>query len=324
MPQFRYGPFDFVYSGAYSGYGPTEVRGAGRQMYVVEHAIPAKEGGVIEYLGSQQSTYQLKGFIVQQEGGSTANLVLSGTAYVAINADDAKDFLKALRGSGIQLLLIESTYSNMSGYQNLYENGFFQIEKLTLALEAGRSYPYYPYAIDLRGATPATYGNSSGTAGFSGLAGKYYSGYIYAWQMGGTTSGAVTNGEIINTVGIYVNSVASGNLKVAVYSGSSLASGSNSLAFQTQPQAVHSGWNYFPIRPSFQSKSAVNYIYAFAGDAANSSGFVVAMFDTAGLPFDSGVESGIGFSSAFPTTFAQLSGNSNSGQNIDIVVVAGV
>ena len=294
-------------------------------MYVVEHQIPAREGGIVEYLGSQQSTYNLRGFIVQQEtGGSTAALVLSGNAYVAVNADDAKDFLKLLRGSGSQLLLIESTYSMGSGYQTLYENGFFQIEKVTFALEAGRGYPYYPYALDLHGTTPKTYGNSSGAGTVLNIGvGNYYSGYIGAWQLAGPTSGS-PQGEVINTIGIYVSTVSSGNLKVAVYSGQTVTSGiitGATLTAQSAPQAVHSGWNYFPIRPSFQTASGASYLLAMAGDATNQSGFVVAKFD-GGAINGTGAQaylSGQSFASAFPAAFN--SGVIQTDNHFNIVLV---
>jgi hypothetical protein len=311
-----YGPYIFT-----SGYNPQRIEGPQKRTYTIEHKVPGSEGGVVEYIGSEQNMYQIRGFIsAPQDGPATGNAagVLSGTSYVGVGGDQAAQTLFALRGSGAQLLRIESTTTQYSGYMNLFENDFYFIEQVNLSYEPGHGYPYYPFNLRLRRASPGFYGNGSGTATFSGLGGAYFSGYIYAFNL--QVSG-VPRGEAINTLGVYVNSVASGNLKVAVYSGTSMASGSNKLSVQSASQPVHSGWNYFPVRPGFITVSGTNYILAFAGDATSTSGFVVAQLDTAGLPFDSGVESGIGFSSAFPTTFAQLSGNNNSGLEPDIVMV---
>lgn len=319
MPLFSYGPYQFTFSGATSGYAPTKVQGPGRSMYVIEHQIPAREGGIVEYLGSEQSKYTWKGFFSPPQDGpynGTAGYLLSGTQYIPQNADQAMNAVFQLRGSGANLLYIESTYSNESGYMRSYENGFFVLEKATFAFEAGHTYPYYPYTIDFRGISPTMYGNSSGSASFAPTD-KYYSGYVFVWSVSrnGPTSGATTNGEVINTLGIFVNAVASGNAKVAIYSGADFPSAV--LTAQSAAQPVHSGWNYFPLRPSFQSTSGATVIYAFAGDATNSSGFIVAQTDYGTITTSVAISgTGFGFPSSLPGTIGSTSGN-----NIDIVTV---
>jgi hypothetical protein len=315
MPQFRYGGYDFTFSGAYSGYGPKEIRGPDRTSFVVEHQIPAREGGVIEYLGSQQSTYQWKGFIVQSENSSgIAALVLSGNSYIAVNADDAKDFIKAMRGSGVQLMLIESTYSNGSGYQNFYEQGFFQIEKVTLALEAGRSYPYYPYGIDFRGVTPTVHGNTSASVSLTTpISGNYFSGYITVIFM---NSGYALS-ETLNTLGFFAQTIASGNAKMAFYASNDL------LLAQTAPTAIHSGWNYLPIRPSTSGLSGDVARIAIKSDSSSISGWTLATVDTTNtiIAFN-GEVSGQAYTAAWP---ASLSGQyiGKSGFAHVLVAVAG-
>ena len=354
MPLFSYGPYQFTFSGATSGYAPTKVQGPGRSMYVIEHQIPAREGGIVEYLGSEQSKYTWKGFLSPSQDGpynGTAGYLLSGAGYIPQNADDAMNDLFKLRGSGANLLLIESTYSNESGYQRFYENGFFLIEKETFAFEAGHTYPYYPYTIDFKGASQATYGNSSGTSPFLGqgavnpgigsgafdplsfdpgptyafddgnasgviYSGGGYLGYVFAWQMQGGTGTPV--GQTINTLGLNVLAVASGSIQVAVYSGSISVGTGAVLVAQSAPQAAHSGWNYFPLRPSFKSTSGGVFTLAFMGTSANQSGFVVAMYDANdGLySYQSGATFG-----TFPSIMGSGTGSYVSGFHPDIVMV---
>lgn len=321
--QFQFGPFAFTFSGTFSGNPPIDIKGPDRASYVVEHQIPAREGGIVEYVGSQQPTYQIRGFLSPSQDGpfnGTSTLVLSGTSYITLNADDSLSTLRGLRGSGAQVLTIESTNAGQ-----LYENGLFFISKATFGFEAGRSYPYYPYTLDLKGSSAATYGNSSGSSNFVGYPPGHLlgavSGYIFMWQMAGG-SGA-TRGEVINTLAINILSASSGNVKVAVYSGSFFSGAA--LVAQSAPQAVRSGLNYFPIRPSFTSKSGYAYILAFAGDAISNSGYTLGFTDNTGVNPDSSVQSGIGFSSAFPATLVPLSGAAAgvSGQQLDIFMVAG-
>ena len=313
MPQYQFGPYQFTFSGANSGYGPTKIDGPDRTAYVIEHQIPAKEGGVVEYLGSQQSLYQWKGFIAPPQDGpydGTAAFYLSGSYWVGLNTDDAKDTLVSLRGSGAQVLKIESTYSNESGYQRWYSNGFFVLEKATMAFEAGHTYPYYPYGIAFHGASPGTYGNSSGTTTFGNVAGHYLSGYIWAWHL---VSG-LPLGEPINTLGVYIQSVASGNITLGVYDVNV------ALQAQSASQAVHSGWNYFPIQPGFTSKSGATYWLAIMGDATGHSGYSIATNNTSGGTTFS-VQSGIVYASGFPQTFAPGTFAAISGFNLNLVMV---
>jgi len=288
-------------------------------MYVIEHAIPAKEGGIVEYLGSKQTTYQLKGILAADATGF-AGAVLSGTAYYGVNADDAQSYLKAIRGSGAQLLVLESTWSNLSGYPVLYENGFFQIEKETFGFEGGHGYPYYPFTLDLRGATPATYGNSSGTQTFPYNSGVYFSGWAYYWRLSGTQKG-----ERINSLGVFVNSVASGHLQVAVYSGGN--PNTATLVGQSASQPVRSGWNWFPINPGFKASSGL-WLFGLMGDASNASGFTVAMFDnlsgisTGDVP-DESQQINAPYLSGFPST-PSVSGYINiSGVQFNQTMVTG-
>jgi hypothetical protein len=322
MPAFQLGPYQFTFSGAsnFSGNPPTEVRGPDRSAYVTEHQVPALEGGVVEYVGSQQPTYQVKGFVAPSQDGpfnGTAAYILSGKGYLAVSADDARAFLQGLRGSGAQLLLIESTASMQSGYQQFYENGFFFITKQTFGMEAGRSYPYYPYALDLKGASPATYGNSSGVTTWPGLSlsgtgSRYLSGYYLQW---GLLASQVNASVVVNTLGAYIQTVASGSLRLGIYDAST-----GGLLAQTAPQAVHSGWNYFPINPAFTTVSGRSYHLALMGTATSASGYTIASFDTLS-PALMSIASGLAFSDGFPSTEPIFFG-STSGYSYDFVMVA--
>ena len=313
--KFDYGPYAFVASGTVSGYAPTAIGGPNRQSYVIEHQVPAREGGVMEYLGSEQPRYSLKGFVSPSQNGpfnGTAAAVLSGSAYVSVNADDAKNFLVNLRGSGAQLLRIESTSSNMSGYMDLYENGFFYIEKMTFGFEAGRTYPYYPYGIDLRGASISTYGSSSGINTFAGDAVGYFSGILRAFKAVYFTNGMTKTAPLM-ALGLYAKSVASGNAMTAVYDD---ASPPNLLAASAS-QAVHSGWNYFPLRPSVSGGvliSGTSYWFAFLSDSTSASGWATLYNIHLAEPI-SNAQSGVAYGS-FPATMTlqgTLSGSAYQG-----------
>ena len=306
MPIMSWGPFTFS-----SGWTPQDIQGPERQSLVAEHQVPGKEGGVVEYLGSKQPTYQLRGFLAPRELVSdNAGAILSGTSYIGLNTDDARDTILNLRGSGAQLLRIESTLI-LSGLRIMYENGFFYATNITFGYEAGHSYPYYPYTIDLKGASTKTYGNSSGTNTLTSNSGVFFSGYIRDILQ---TSGLAL-GELVQGMGLYVDSVASGNAKVAMYTAA------GALKTQSASQAVHSGWNYFPLRPSFTTTSGTTYVLAFKGDAANSSGFNIRYGDFVNSSGASSFKSGITYSDDFPDPYALGAFSSVSGLSWNLVFV---
>jgi len=308
MPQFRYGPIDITFSGTgnFSGNPPTQVKGPDRDMYQIEHQIPAREGGIMEYLGSKQPTYQIKGFVSPSQDGpfnGTSMMLLSGTGYVPQNADDSKQDLFLLRGSGANILLIESTASMQSGYQQFYENGFFLIEKSTFGFEAGHTYPYYPYSIDFHGASPSYLnGFSGGTTVWPGMSlagGGYVSGFMLTFF----NVGAMTLNATVNTIGVYVLSVSSGSMAVGVYNGIT-----DSLAAQSAPQLVHSGWNWFPLRPSYTTASGRNDVFGILGTATNSSGLTIGGTDQGSTNVGEVVFSGHPIQSGFPSSLVTIAG----------------
>jgi hypothetical protein len=303
-----YGPYIFT-----SGYNPQRLEGPQKRTYAIEHKIPGSEGGIVEYLGSEQGMYQIRGFISpSQDGPSTGNAaaVLSGTSYVGVGADQAAQTLFALRGSGAQLLRIESTTTQYSGYMNLYENDFYYVEQINLSYEPGHGYPYYPFNLRLRRAGAATHGNSSGTSTYT--PGAYFSGYLTCYFL----NSGYALGEAINSMGFYALTVASGNVKMAFYNSLDV------LVAQTAAQPVHSGLNWFPLRPSFVSTSGDVDRVVLKSDATSSSGWSLGDTDTAQsvIAYNS-VVSGQGYGSAFPASISGLH-ILKSGFALDFVVVA--
>lgn len=305
MPLIELGPISF------SGLTPPRIIGGPiREHYIVEHQVPGAEGGVVERLGSRQPRYQLQGFLAPLNSpGDSAIIILSGTAYIARNPDDAQSDLRKIGGSGAMLLRVESTYSQLSGYAINYLYDFVYINQVNLAYEAGKVYPYYPYTIDLHGATPKTYGNSSGDSDWTfGM-----SGYIRAWRLNITD--ARPRGEYINTLGVQFDAVTSGNAKLAIYDVV------NALKAESTSHAITSGWNYFPIKPGFQAESGVTYKLAIKGDwlsGANQQDMKYYGGDTN----TSGGEqfmSGISYSANFPATFSPST--DVSGRTFNIVMV---
>lgn len=314
MPIFRLGPFSFSGLGGQSGsYDPQAIEGPAVDSYVAEHQVPGREGGIVEYLGSRQPSYTIRGFITPRDKSTdNAGVIFSGPGTaIALNAEATKDTLLKLKGSGALLVQIESTYTNVSGYRILYENDFFFIQQLTFGYEAGKGYPYYPYTMVLHRASPKTYGNSSGIATYAPT-GTYFSGFIRLMQL---RSGAWAVGETINSLGFYAQSVASGNAKMAVYP--DIGVGTVAPVAQSLSQPVNSGWNYFPIRPSFITTSGHQYHIAIKSDTTNSLGWQLQTTESNhGVsdpnPQVSGSESFISgslatpYSADFPTTPAGL------------------
>lgn len=297
-----FGPFVFS-----SGYNPTHIGGPQRDTHLVEHQVPGAEGGVTEYVGSMQPKYQIRGFLAPNTEvfNGTAGAVLSGAGYVAINADDSLAFLTGLRGSGANLLRIESTSSNYSGYAVLYENDFFYMDKVTFAQEAGRTYPYYPYSIELRRASTRTYGQSSGTTQFSLGSRAYFSGYAaaFTWRSG------FYQGGLVIGLGFYAVTVSSGSARMAIYNMSGPQGTTQGLVAQTASQGVTSGWNYFPIRPILLTMNSGNfYSIGLMSNIGGDSGFTTRMIDVAGSSGTSSYQSGVIYNSGFPDPL--VAGNS--------------
>lgn len=306
LPLAQLGPYIFS-SGATN---PKAIDGQKRTNYVREHEIPGSEGGQIEYVGSQQPTYRLQGFFAPLgdvlTSGGIAGAVVSGQSTVSLSPEGSISYFVGQKGSGAQLLQLESTWSRQSGNMVLYENDFFYISNETFAIEKERGYPYYPYTLDLMRASWKSYGQSSGVATFPGVSGVYLSGYTYFW----TQSGGFAQGETIIGLGVYASTVASGNAAVALFSGS--AAPTFHLIVASASQMVHSGWNYFPLNPSFTTKSGQSYTFGFIGDATNTSGYTLAILDAAGT---SGTQSNLngaifanGFSAGYSPTNIDVSG----------------
>lgn len=308
LPLRAWGPVTFT-----SGYSPKSIQGPKRTNYVQEHEIPGSEGGVVEYLGSKQPTYKLQGFLapLNDQFNGPAIAVLSGTTYLALSADDALHYLQGLRGSGAQLLRIESSWSNFSGYTVLYENDFFYCVDMTFGLEAGRGYPYYPYTIDLMRASYSVFGNNSGNQTVSpnpdgNASGAYFSGYMRAWLVSGAPRGGVVMG-----LGAYLLAARSGSLQMGIYSTG------NQLLAQTASQGVTSGWNYLPLNPTIKTTSGINYIIGLMSDQVNNTSDAFGYSDT----FSSGISfimSGTPYLSGFPATLIQ---SYVSGWSYDTVIV---
>lgn len=300
----RLGPFRFDVR------NPQSLQGPEIDTYVVEHQVPGREGGVVEYVGSRRKIYTLRGFLSPSEIlTDRAASILSGVALININVDQAKDALLGLKGSGTLLLKFESTYSSFSGYAVLYENDFFFIRNLTFGFEAGKSYPYYPYSIQLLGASPRQFGNSGIGSDWSPT-NLYFSGYIIGFSQ---RSGQYTSGETINSVGFYISAINSGNAKVAIYN---QVGGAGTLQAESASQAVHSGWNWFPLRPSFTTLNDVLYTICMKADVAGVGGFTIRGIDSSvysnvsgNQSYQSGISYGPAFPSSFiPGTFANVSG----------------
>ena len=311
MPLVQLGPFVFS-----SGWNPREIGGPTHRSYVVEHPTPNAEGGPVEYLGSQQPTYQLAGFLTNLGGQlSGAGAVISGwDGFVAHDADTAKDFLLGLR-SGAQLLMIESTASPTGGIARWYENDFFFIRSMQFGYEAGRAYPYYPYSIELHRSNTSgrSYTESGSTATDMGaIAGNYISGYIYASYLSGIRPG----GETLVGLGIFLRSAASGSIKLAIYNGND-----DSRTVETRSQNVHSGWNYFSLLPTFTTVSGRHYWLAMKGNVNSTSGFTIGR-GTVGTNAGFSRQSGTPYTDTFPATFAPgtLSGTQPWSLGIAMVV----
>lgn len=311
MPaQFQLGPLFLTTL----GWNPQIINGRNIEAYVVEHAVPGKIGGIVEFMGARQPTFEIRGFITPREIiTDNAAQIVSGRLYVGIQADEAIRHLRAIGGSGAILLRIESNYTSFSGYQSWYENDIYQVRSISVGYEPAKAYPYYPYTINLVRIDPATYGNSSG--GSDWTAGG--SGYIRSWQLrsGGSAS---PRGETINTLGVYFSSATSGNAKLAIYNAS------NSLQAQSPSQAIYSGWNYFPIRPGIETSSGVEYKLAIKTDLPTGAGGSLMRY----WPGDSTTsgreqfESGVAYADAFPATYSPST--SVSGQAFNIIMVSHV
>ena len=251
------GPFVFS-----SGWNPQLIEGPLDEPHVVEHRVPNRVGGHIEYVGKRLSNYQIIGFLAPNGNlnESQAGALVSGGGLMTRNADQAKDFLLGMRGSGAHVLNVESTLE-LSGNRLMYETDLFLIMSETFVFEPGHSYPYYPFTIDIKRANYNTYGNSSGGSDWAnGL-----SGFIRSWQL---PTLSAPKQEPINALGFFAGEIFSGagQAKLAVYSQG------NALQAQTASQIVHSGWNYFPIHPSFIAISGDNYKLAIKGN--NISGLL--------------------------------------------------
>ncbi len=314
MPRVEWGPYIFA-SGTF-GYAPQGITGPKKDIFVVEHSVPGRETGVVDYMGSRDPGYAFKGFLsppMDGPGNAAAGRVLSGTSYIGITSDDAKDFLFRVRGSGPNLLRIESPHAVVSGFAILYENDFFYNSKTSIAYEPGRTYPYYPYAIDFVHATMAFFGQNSGVTTFSGDSVGYFSGFArYSLLESGAWGTPL--GRPLIALSLYVKTVASGNARMALYEIG------QTLAAQSASQAVHSGWNYFPLRPSFTPSSGSSYYIAFAGDAVNASGFTVLYVDYLSGGQSSFIQSGLIYSSGFPSSVT-LAWKSGYFYNVQLVTI---
>ncbi len=318
-PLVSWGPATFIGSGV-GGYAPTKIAGPVRANHIVEHEVPAREGGVIEYLGSKQPTYQLKGFLAPtpetiQSGVSLS--VLSGQLYYGLGPDDSLHYLQGLRGSGAQLLRLESVWSNTGNGPILYENDFFYATNMTFGMEAGRGYPYYPYGIDLMRASYATWGNTSGTTTLGNDAGgatsgAYLSGYYRAYTYEITRAVSAAMG-----LGFYALAVhGTYHAQMAI---AGITSGGPYLA-TTASQVVNSGFNYFPLNPSVTLTSGTTYNIVIGSDAPNNGAWALAYTD-AGATGLSSLQSGIAYSLGFGAGFLPGSYSDISGYALDIFVV---
>lgn len=294
-----------------SGWNPQLIEGPSDEPYVVEHRVPNRVGGHIEYVGKRLSNYQIIGFIAPNGNlnESQAVALVSGGGLMTRNADQAKDFLLGMRGSGVHVLNVESTLE-LSGNRLMYEADLFAIMSETFVFEPGHSYPYYPFTIDLKRANYNTYGNSSGNSDWvNGL-----SGFIRSWRL---PFPSAPKEETINALGFYAGEIFSGagQAKLAVYNSA------DALQAQTASQIVHSGWNYFPIHPSFAATSGHDFKLAMKGN--NISGLLFGFWInfSAGDAATSGREefmSGVVYSDAFPATYTPSA--SVSGQTLRIVM----
>ena len=317
LPLAQLGPFIFS-SGATN---PAKIDGQKRTNYVIEHEVPGAEGGQIEYVGSQQPTYRLQGFFAPLgdvlTSGGIAGAVVSGQSTVALSPEGSISYFVGQKGSGAQLLQLESTWSRQSGNMVLYENDFFYISNETFAIEKERGYPYYPYTLDLMRASWKSYGQSSGLSSvFPSVSGFYFSGYAYTWQQ----QAGFAQGETIIGLGVYVVTVSSGNARLALLSGNYQANVNTVIA--TASQQVHSGWNYFPVNPSYTTTSGQYYQLGFMGDATNTSGYTVGILDTAATSGTATVNPNQNFSTGWLTGLSPAAGNINaSGIQLALIFV---
>ena len=251
--------------------------------------MPGAEGGITEYLGHPQRSTQLRGFLTHSDL-DVAGAIWSGALWMPMNADQMKDHLLNIQVSGPQLLKIESTLSPISGQQIFYANEFYHIQNVTFGYEAGHLYPYYPYTLDLHRARTRNYGNSSGVGALgSPIRG---SGYVQNFEL---RSGR-PQGEFVVGMALYAAAADSGVTgRVGVYSALNLVA-------QSHSSPINSGWNYFPVRPTFRTVSGTIYQLAFKTDATTLGQFNIGGID---IPTEltTGFQSGV-FSSGFPLTYA--------------------
>jgi len=90
MPLVSWGPVVFS-----SGYAPTKIDGPKRQAYVIEHQIPAREGGVVERLGSSQPQIKNQGFYPSGDvfKAQMTSLLNTTQAFSIPSADPANPFV---------------------------------------------------------------------------------------------------------------------------------------------------------------------------------------------------------------------------------------
>lgn len=104
---------------------PPTVVEADKTAYVVEHETPGSEGGVVEYLGSRQSAFTLRGDLIS--GGD-----------FDIN----------------QLLGMKGTSQNFSVSSTIpgqvFASGPVVVEDVKFVYQGGVGYPWYGFAIKLR------------------------------------------------------------------------------------------------------------------------------------------------------------------------------
>lgn len=91
-------------------------------VYVVEHAVPGRDGGIVELMGGPSDTVELHGFFYS--GSDVDKPVLQG--FVGTN----------------QNLSIPSTLGN-----NFFANGAILVKNVVFGMPAERGYPFYDWVI---------------------------------------------------------------------------------------------------------------------------------------------------------------------------------
>jgi len=91
--------------------------------YVIEHEIPAREGGIVERLGSKQFRIKMQGFM--DPGDSTKSAILSQL-------------------STVQQLTIPSVVSGDSVF-----SGLVYVDEFHTGPVAGYGYPFYAYVLNM-------------------------------------------------------------------------------------------------------------------------------------------------------------------------------